>query len=413
MSAAGGDFRAATEGGFFPSMLELPFFEERHRELAARLETWASAHLSVHDEGGNPLAEARRLNRLLAEGGWFNLLAAGSDGAWSPPDVRSLCLVRETLARHLGFADFVFAIQGLGSAPVLLAGTEAQKRALLPDVMAGRKIPAFALSEAEAGSDAADIQLKAERDGGPYVLNGGKMWISNAGIADVYAVFARTGEGPGHRGISAFLVDADTPGFTVGEQVEVIAPHVLAPLEFHDCRIPAENLIGKPGDGFKIAMSVLDIYRSTVGAAAVGFARRALQETVRHVRRRRLFGQALADSQATRMRLAEMAEELEASALLVYRSAWLKDVVGRRVTYESSLAKMSATERAQRVIDSAVQLAGGLGVRKGSVVEGLYREIRPLRIYEGATEIQKLVIAEQLLRRFSEVEAAGGNAGPA
>jgi alkylation response protein AidB-like acyl-CoA dehydrogenase len=321
--------------------------------------------------------------------------------------------VRETLARHLGFADFVFAIQGLGSAPVLLAGTEAQKRTLLPDVMAGRKIPAFALSEAEAGSDAAGIQLKAERDGESYVLDGGKMWISNAGIADVYAVFARTGEGPGHRGISAFLVDAGVPGFSVGEQVPVIAPHVIAPLEFRDCRVPAENLIGKPGDGFRIAMSVLDIYRSTVGAAAVGFARRALQETVRHVRRRRLFGQALADFQATRMRLAEMAEELEAAALLVYRSAWLKDAVGRRVTYESSLAKMSASERAQRVIDSAVQLAGGLGVRKGSVFEGLYREIRPLRIYEGATEIQKLVIAEQLLRRFGEVEAADGNAGSA
>ena len=321
------------------------------------------------------------------------------------PDVRSLCIAREILARHEGLADFVFAIQGLGSAPVLLAGSEEQKRALLPDVIAGRRIPAFALTEAEAGSDAAGIQATAERQGDAYVLNGGKMWISNAGLADVYVVFARTGEAPGSRGISAFLVDAGTPGFRVTEQVEVIAPHVIGALEFRDCRIPAANLIGRSGEGFKIAMGVLDIYRSTVAAAALGFAKRALQEAIAHVRKRKLFGQTLADFQATRMRLADMAAELESAALLVYRSAWLKDVVGRRVTYESSLAKMVATERAQGVIDSALQLFGGHGVRKGSVLEGLYREIRPLRIYEGATEIQKLVIADQLLRRFAELEA--------
>ena len=233
------------------------------------------------------------------------------------------------------------------------------------------------------------------------------MWISNAGLADVYVVFARTGEAPGSRGISAFLVDAGTPGFRVTEQVEVIAPHVIGALEFRDCRIPAANLIGRSGEGFKIAMGVLDIYRSTVAAAALGFAKRALQEAIAHVRKRKLFGQTLADFQATRMRLADMAAELESAALLVYRSAWLKDVVGRRVTYESSLAKMVATERAQGVIDSALQLFGGHGVRKGSVLEGLYREIRPLRIYEGATEIQKLVIADQLLRRFAELEAEG------
>jgi alkylation response protein AidB-like acyl-CoA dehydrogenase len=399
-AADGDDDRLAA--AMFPSILDLPFFEDRHRALAARLDAWAGAELP-EEPAGSVLDHAREIGRRLAAGGWFRLLtdAAGA----GVPDVRSLCLAREVLARHDGLADFVFALQGLGSAPVLLFGSEAQRAAYIPGVIAGARLPAFALSEQQSGSDAAGIQTRAERRGDAFVLNGAKAWISNAGIADFYVVFARTGEAPGARGLSAFIVDADNPGLRVSEQVPVIAPHVIAALEFTDCVVPRGRLLGEPGEGFKIAMTVLDVYRSTVGAAALGFARRAFQETVAHVRRRRLFGQPLADFQATRMRLAEMATALESAALLVYRSAWTKDVKGGRVTYPSSLAKMAATEQAQSVIDSAVQLFGGEGVRQGSVIERLYREIRPLRIYEGATEIQKIVIADQLLRQWEALTA--------
>jgi acyl-CoA dehydrogenase len=395
----------------FPALLELPFFDERHRRLARDLDAWAAHALAALDEDGNELDRARKIGGLLAKGGWFRLVVGDAGTATGLPDVRSLCIVRETLARHSGLADFVFALQGLGSAPVLFGGSEEQKRRIMPDVIAGRKIPAFALTEAEAGSDAAGIQTRADKRGSDYVLNGSKMWISNAGIADLYVVFARTGEDKGSRGISAFIVDHDTPGFRVSEQIEITAPHVVGGLTFEDCVVPQGNLIGKAGEGFKIAMTVLDSYRSTVGAAALGFAKRALQEVIPHVRGRRLFGQALVDFQATRMRLADMATLIESSALLVYRAAWVKDVVGRRVSYESSIAKMASTENAQQVIDAALQLFGGTGVRKGSVLEGLYREIRPLRIYEGATEIQKLVIADQMLRRWSDLEAGLSAAG--
>jgi acyl-CoA dehydrogenase len=403
--------RTAGEGGkreldriMFPSHMDLPFFEERHRRLATELDDRAADMVAGLDHSGSELERARAIGRALGGAGWFRLLVADPEQAEGPPDVRSLCIARETLARHDGLADFVMALQGLGSAPILFSGSAAQRAAYMPRVITGEAVPAFALSEEEAGSDAAGIRTTAEKRGGGYILNGSKMWISNAGLADFYVVFARTGEAPGARGISAFIVDADTPGLRVSEQVEVMAPHVIAALRFEDCEVPANRLIGLPGEGFKIAMGVLDVYRSSVGAAALGFARRAFQEAIGHVRQRRLFGQMLSDFQATQMKLADMAADLEASAFFVYRAAWLKDTTGRRITYESSLAKMFSTEKAQAIIDSAVQLFGGAGLRKDSVLEKLYREIRPLRIYEGATEIQKLVIAGQLYRQWSDLE---------
>jgi len=311
--------------------------------------------------------------------------------------VRRLCIAREILARHDGLADFVFAMQGLGSASIALAGSEELKRHYLPRVAEGRQIAAFALSEPEGGSDVADLGTVARAEGDRYVLSGRKMWISNGGIADHYVVFARTGEAPGARGLSAFVVDAGTPGLRVAERIQVIAPHPLALLVFEDCRVPATHRLGQPGEGFKIAMATLDIFRATVGAAALGFARRALDEAVERVKVRQAFGKRLAEFQATQLKLADMATEVDAAALLVYRAAWTKDRVAERVTRESAMAKLYATEAAQRVIDAAVQLWGGMGVVHGVAVERLYREIRSLRIYEGTSEIQKLVIAGQVL----------------
>ncbi|HER25732.1 MAG TPA: acyl-CoA dehydrogenase, partial [Rhodospirillales bacterium] len=310
--------------------------------------------------------------------------------------VRSLCLIRETLARHDGLADFAFAMQGLGMGAVTLFGSDDQRQ-WLRETRAGKAISAFALTEPASGSDVANIAMTATRDGSDYILSGEKTWISNGGIADVYVVFARTGEGPGAKGLSAFLVPADTTGLTVAERLQVIAPHPLARLAFTDVRLPESALIGEPGSGFKIAMSVLDIFRSTVGAAALGFARRALQETLKRSDERQLFGAPLHDLQLVQGHLADMAVDIDASALLVYRAAWTKDMGAARITREAAMAKLYATEAAQKVIDQAVQIHGGDGVRVGSVVQSLYRDIRALRIYEGATDVQKIIIARQII----------------
>ncbi len=378
------------------SFLDWPFFDEPHRRLAAALEPWAAAlgPIDHHDVDG----ACRRLVALLAAGGWLDhVVPASAGGVAERLDVRSLCLIRETLARHSGLADFAFAMQGLGSAAITLFGSPALQQAYLPAVRQGRKIAAFALSEPDAGSDVAALSTMAVRDGDDYVIDGGKTWISNGGIADFYTLFARTGEGPGARGLSAFLVDAGTPGLAVAERIDVIAPHPLARLSLTGCRVPRSRMLGAPGKGFAVAMTVLDVFRSTVGAAALGFARRALEEALGRAGSRRLFGAPLGDLQLTQARLADMAVDIDAAALLVYRAAWTKDRGAARVTREAAMAKLYATEAAQRVVDSAVQLFGGLGVVSGHPVETLYREVRALRIYEGASEVQKLVIARQLL----------------
>jgi acyl-CoA dehydrogenase len=381
------------------SFLAWPFFDDRHRALAATLDAWTAEEIEplAHDEGDID-ALSRRLVALLGDAGWLRYAVPRDYGGhFEKLDVRSLCLIRETLARTAGIADFAFAMQGLGSASIALYGGAALKERYLPRVCAGTQIAAFALSEPEGGSDVSALRMAARRDGEGYVLDGQKTWISNAGIADHYIVFARTGEAPGAKGLSAFVVDAAAPGLTVSERIDIIAPHPLGMLRFANCRVPATQLLGKPGDGFKIAMATLDIFRSTVGAAALGFARRALDEAVAYVKRREAFGQKLAAFQMTQARLAEMATEVDAAALLIYRAAWTKDCRAERVTREAAMAKMYATEAAQRVIDAAVQLHGGMGVVSGVPVERLYREIRALRIYEGTTEIQKLVIASQVL----------------
>ena len=379
--------------------LEWPFFDEAHRRVAGDLEAWVHKHHDALESEGVTAADAVRAQvRLLGEGGWLNLLLPSAlGGPRTKVDVRSLCLARDYLARVSGLADCTFAMQGLAAVPIGLFGTDAQKRGYLPGLADGSSIGAFGLSEVEAGSDVAALQTGARRDGDCYVLSGRKTWISNAGVADVYIVYARTGEAPGAKGLSAFIVSAKTPGLTCPRPIDVIAPHVIGDLVFTECRVSATNMLGNPGDGFKVAMSTLDVMRSTVGAAALGFARRALAEARDHVRSRKLFGSALAQLQATQMRIADMALEVDTAALLVYRAAWTKDTLRDRVTLEAAMAKLHATEAAQRVIDSAVQLFGGLGVTVGNVAERLYREIRPLRIYEGTSEIQKLIIAGQVL----------------
>ncbi|PRY66378.1 acyl-CoA dehydrogenase [Vreelandella songnenensis] len=368
--------------------LHWPFFEDCHRELADKLEAWCRETLPrAHDDVD---ATCVALVRDLGKAGFL----AGTAGEHI--DVRSLCLIRETLARHDGLADFAFAMQGLGTGAISLYGSDEQKR-WLGKTRRGEAISAFALSEPRSGSDVAQLDTRAERDGGGYRLNGEKTWISNGGIADIYTVFARTGEGPGAKGLSAFLVPADTPGLEIRERLEAVAPHPLARIGFKDMYLPESALIGKPGQGFRIAMSVLDVFRSTVGAAALGFARRALDESLTRSRDRELFGAALADLQMVQGHLADMALNVDAAALLVYRAAWTKDQGAERVTREAAMAKLFATDQAQLVIDQAVQLHGGDGVRKGHIIESLYREIRALRIYEGASDVQKVVIARSLL----------------
>jgi len=382
------------------SFLNWPFFEPRHRDLAAHLETWANANLDAIDHQSAD-ETCRQLVTMLGDAGFLTHSAVGGEDQ-QKLDVRSLCLIRETLARHDGLADFAFAMQGLGTGAISLFGSEQQKDEWLTKTRQGQAISAFALTEPQSGSDVANSTMTATRDGDHFVLNGEKTWISNGGIADLYTVFARTGEAPGAKGLSAFIVPAGLPGFEITERLETIAPHPLATLRFTECRIPAKALIGAPGQGFKIAMSVLDIFRSTVAAAALGFARRALSETLERVTTRVVEGTPLFDRQMVQGHIADMAVDIDAAALLVYRAAWTKDSGAARVTREAAMAKLFATDHAQNVIDKAVQLHGGDGVKSGQVVERLYREIRALRIYEGASDIQRLVIAKQTLASHLE-----------
>ncbi len=370
------------------SFLHWPFFDDAHRDAAASLATWADAR-PLDAEDGDLDAQCRSWVKALGSGGWLEY-------AVLPKDVRTLCLARETLAYRSALADFAFAMQGLGAGPIALFGTEAQKQRFLPAIASGDAVAAFALSEMEAGSDVAALAMRARRDGDAYVLDGEKMWISNAGIADTYVVFARTSD-DGHRGLSAFVVPADTRGLTVAERIETISPHPLGRLRLDGVRVDASSRLGDEGAGFKIAMATLDVFRSTVGAAALGFARRALDESVAHAKSRSLFGAPLADLQLTQSAIAEMATDVDASALLVYRAAWTKDRGAARITREAAMAKWFATEAAGRVADRAVQLFGGRGVKRGEIVERIYRDVRALRIYEGASEVQQVVIARQTL----------------
>ncbi len=379
--------------------LSWPFFDDGHRRFAEALTRFADSALRSlpHDDVD---AACRARVKALGEAGFLkSVVPAEHGGLHRRLDVRTLCLAREILAFRDGLCDFAFAMQGLGTASISLFGAQELKARYLPPVRDGRAIAAFALSEPEAGSDVAALAATGKADGASHLrIDGTKTWISNGGIADHYVVFARTGEGPGAKGLSAFVVDADAPGLSVTERIEVIAPHPLATLRFDGVRVPLANRLGGPGEGFKVAMATLDVFRSTVGAAALGFARRALHETVERAATRKLFGAPLAELQLTQAAIADSASEVDASALLVYRAAWTKDQGAVRVTREAAIAKMFATEAAQHVIDRAVQLHGGLGVTKGVKVEELYREIRALRIYEGATEVQKVVIARELLK---------------
>ena len=392
--------------------LRWPFFEERHRAFAAAIDAWAVS--KVRDAHGADVdALCRGLVRQLGDAGWLRPTVAGTEhgGAAEVIDTRMLCLARETLARHAGLADFAFAMQGLGSGAISLAGTPEQKAHWLPRVASGEAIAAFALSEPDAGSDVAALQCAARIEGDHAVLNGEKTWISNGGIADFYVVFARSGESPdshqagtpqrGAKGISAFIVEAGTPGFAIAERIDVIAPHPLARLAFTNCRVPLTARIGAAGEGFKIAMRTLDVFRTSVAAAALGFARRALEEALTRATTRKMFGQTLADFQLTQAKLAQMATTIDSAALLTYRAAWQRDQ-GENVTAQAAMAKLAATEGAQQVIDAAVQLFGGLGVTSGHPVERLYREIRSLRIYEGATEVQQLIIGRELLKGLTK-----------
>ncbi len=386
--------------------LDWPFFDDAHRGLQADLEAWAKQHLT-QDHPHDVDAACRALVKQLGQGGWLRFAVAGTayGGDSEVIDTRVLCLLRETLARHSGLADFAFAMQGLGSGAISLAGSEAQKALYLGRVAHGEAIAAFALSEPDAGSDVAALACAARVEGDEVVLDGEKTWISNGGIADFYVVFARTGEAPGSRGISAFIVDADTKGFEIAERIDVIAPHPLARLKFSNCRIPLTQRIGAAGEGFKVAMRTLDVFRTSVAAAALGFARRAFDEGLARATSRKMFNGVLADFQLTQAKLAQMATTIDSAALLTYRAAWMRDQ-GLNVTREAAMAKMVATEGAQQVIDAAVQLWGGLGVVSEQPVERLYREIRALRIYEGATEVQQLIIARDLLKDVPATAAA-------
>ena len=381
--------------------LAWPFFEDHHRALAARIEAWAREHLAhvPHDDVD---ATCRALVRALGAAGWLRYGVGGTayGGHGDTIDTRAVCLLRETLAKHSGLADFALAMQGLGSGAISLVGTAAQKAHYLPRVARGEALAAFALSEPEAGSDVGAMALAARAEGDAYVLDGEKTWISNGGIADFYVVFARTGEAPGSRGISAFIVDADTPGLEIAERIDVIAPHPLARVRFAGARVQRGQMLGAPGEGFKIAMRTLDIFRTSVAAASLGFARRALAEGLARATSRTMFGQTLGDFQLTQAKLAQMALTIDSSALLVYRAAWLRDQ-GANVTREAAMAKWHASEGAQQVIDAAVQLWGGRGVQSGNTVETLYREIRALRIYEGATEVQQLIVGRDLIKAYT------------
>lgn len=380
------------------SFLDWPFLDDGHRALAAGLEAWAAEHLGGAHEEDDVDAACRDLLTALGGGGWLRHAVPASHGGIAETlDVRSLALIRETLARHSGLADFVFAMQGLGSGTISLFGSPAQQARYLPGVAAGTLMAAFALTELDSGSDVANMTTTATRTPNGWRIDGAKTYISNGGIADYYILFARTGEAPGAKGISAFIVPADTPGLVIAERIRVIAPHPLATLRFDGMMLPDDALLGVAGRGFAQAMATLDIFRTTVGAAALGFARRALDEAVARAGSRRLQGKALADNPVIQSMLAEMAVDVDAAALLIYRAAWTRDVAGLRNSREAAMAKLYATDHAQSVIDKAVQIHGGLGVVHGHPVEALYREVRALRIYEGASEVQKIVIARQLL----------------
>ena len=382
---------------------DLPFFDAAHRQLAHTLTAWCESNLAAPGEAEDVDDACRDLVARLGEAGWLRYcVPAAFGGQWARLDARALCIMRETLAYHAGLADFAFAMQGLGSGAITLAGTPEQQERYLPRVARGEWLAAFALSEPQAGSDVAALTTTATREGAGYRLNGEKTWISNGGIADFYTVFARSEDLPGARGITAFVVPADMPGLHIAERIEVLAPHPLATLHFNDCFVPATSVLGAPGGGFKLAMQTLDIFRVSVAAAANGFARRALREALQHARQRPMFGQTLADMQLTQAKIADMAAAIEAGTLLAYQAAWLRDVQAQPATREVAMAKMVATENAQRVIDSAVQLFGGLGVKRGNIPERLYREIRALRIYEGATEVQQLIIARSLFKEEAQ-----------
>ena len=389
------------------TFLDWPFLDDGHRALFDALEAWAADRLpglGIGHDGDNDALDAacRRLVVSLGEAGLLQwTVPAPFGGRHDRLNVRGLCLARETLARHDALADFAFAMQGLGSAPITLAGSDEQKKRFLPDVARGRSIAAFALSEPHAGSDVAAMSTRAVRDGNGWRIEGEKTWISNAGIADFYTVFARVGDEAGAKNLAAFIVPADTPGLDASARIDVIAPHPLGSVRFDGCRVGDDALIERVGAGFRIAMGTLDVFRSTVGAAALGMARRALDEALARTQEREAFGHRLADFQLTQAKIAEMALAVDAAALLIYRAAWTKDTQRERVTREASMAKLFATESAQTVIDQAVQLFGGTGVVCGTPVEQLYREIRALRIYEGTSEIQKLVIAAKTYEAFT------------
>ena len=379
--------------------LQWPFFGHQHRELAQALDRFIGAGgLGRIDHEGVDAACKDLVVRLGEEGVLRHCVPGSFGGISQAIDSRALCVIRETLAYADGLADFAFAMQGLGTGAISLAGSEEVQRRVLPLVAAGRLIAAFALTEPEAGSDVAAVSSRAVRDGDEYVLDGEKIFISNGGIADFYTVFARTGEAPGTRGISAFVVFADSPGLTISERIETLAPHPLARIRFESCRIPAGQLLGAPGGGFKIAMRTLDIFRASVAAAANGFARRALDEAIAHARTRKMFGTTLAELPTAQSTLGEMATAIDAATLLTIRTAWRRDIQQLPTTLEAAMAKMTATENAQWVIDQALQLFGGRGVRAGEITARLYREIRALRIYEGATEVQKLIIGRELMK---------------
>ena len=384
------------------SFLDWPFFDDKHRRLADDLDTWAPDELGGIDHSNIDDA-CKLLVTKLGHAGWLDHSAINPSDEQSKLDVRSLCIIRETLARHDGLADFAFAMQGLGTGALSLFGTAEQKQKWLPKTRSGDIISAFALTEPKSGSDVANSTMTAIEDGDSFVLNGEKIWISNGGIAQLYTLFARTGEAQGAKGLSAFIIPAGLAGFEITERLKTMAPHPLATLRFTDCRIPKSSLIGQRGKGFSIAMSVLDIFRPTVAAAALGFSRCALDEALNHVTKRNIGGAPLSGLQMVQGHIADMALTVDASALLIYRAAWLKDTGAPRITREASMAKLFSTDQAQNVIDQALQLHGGEGVRSGRKVESLYREIRALRIYEGASDVQKIIIARQTLTQHGGV----------
>lgn len=383
---------------FNPDSLRLPFFDDAHRTLHDTAHTWSAQHLTDRVHHGSVDARCQELTRLLGDAGWLRYcVPAAYGGMFEELDSRSLCLMRQTLGYYDGLADFAFVMQGLGSGPISLFGSDALKQKYLPEVARGNMLAAFALSEPDAGSDVAAMTTRATRTKTGYRLNGVKTWISNADIADFYTVFARV-ENDEAEGVTAFVVDANTPGLAVTERFDVCAPHPIGTLTFTDCDITAEQRIGKPGQGFKVALQNLDVFRASVGAAALGFAEAALDMGIARAASRPMFGATLADLQITQAAIGDMSTEVDAATLLVYRAAWERDILKQRTTRSAAMAKLFATESAQRIIDRCVQLHGGLGVKVGHPMEMLYREIRALRIYEGATEVQQVVIARETMK---------------